>query len=370
MTNLETASREELLREVNRLRLQLSTMEQQSSVGQMRSIVGLDEKVIQLDENDKIEYMNASMSRLIGIDRNQALGKHISVLDTYKWGKGELERLIKHARSTNQEINEEKNYFDDEKEKYFYINIKCSITAGKAQVLIEDMTDKKMLEKTFKKYVPPAVIEKMLEIQDEKDFFKAERYEMSVLFADLRGFTAWSESLPPEKVRDTINMYLSSMTEVILKHGATLDKFVGDEVMAIFGAPLYYPDHAVRALKVALGMQDAHRKTMQKWEEMGLPGPPLGIGVNTGEMVVGNIGSNMRMDYTVLGHHVNLASRLCGLAKPGEVLLGQQSFHLIQAAAKDGKLDIQRNLKFKKVGKTKAKGIAEPIEIILVMAVD
>ncbi len=370
MVNLESASREELLREINRMRMQIATLEQAGSTGQMRSIVGLDEKVIQLDESDKIEYMNASMSRLMGVDRNQALGKHISVLDNYKWGKGELQRIIKQAKTNNQEIVEEKNYFDDAKEKYFYINIKCTVTNGKAQVLIEDLTDKKMLEKTFKKYVPPAVIEKMLEVKDEKDFFKADRYEMTVLFADLRGFTAWSESLPPEKVRDTINIYLSAMTEVILKHDATLDKFVGDEVMAIFGAPLIYPDHAVRALKVALGMQDAHRKTMEKWEEMGLPGPPLGIGVNTGEMVVGNIGSNMRMDYTVLGHHVNLASRLCGLAKPGEILLGQQTFHLIQTAAKDGKLDIQRNLKFKKVGKTKAKGIAEPIEIILVMAVD
>jgi class 3 adenylate cyclase len=370
MINLESASREELLREINRLRLQVSSLEQQSSMGHMRSIVGLDEKVIQLDEQDQIEYINAAMSKLIGIDRNQVLGKHISVLDDYKWGKGELQRILKHAKQTGQEFNEEKNYFDDEKEKYFYVNIKCSITGNKTQILIEDLTDKKMLETTFKRYVPPAVIERMLEVQEEKDFFKADRYEMTVLFGDLRGFTAWSESLPPEKVRDTVNLYLSAMTEVISQHGATLDKFVGDEVMALFGAPLYYPDHAVRALKVALDMQEAHKKTLGKWEEMGVPGPPLGVGLNTGEMVVGNIGSNMRMDYTVLGHHVNLASRLCGLAKPGEILLGQNTFRLIQVAAKEGKLDIQRNLKFKKVGKTKAKGVSEPIEIILVQAVD
>ena len=368
--NLESASRDELLREVNRLRLQINTLEQQSSMGQMRSIVGLDEKVIQLDENEHIEYMNASMAKLIGVERKKALGEHVSIIDDYEWGKGELLRMIRHARETGEEVNEEKNYYDQVKEKYFYVNIKVSITGKKAQILIEDLTDKKMLEKTFKRYVPPAVIERMLEVQDEKDFFRTDRYEMTVLFADLRGFTSWSESLPPQQVRDAVNMYLSAMTEVIVGHGATLDKFVGDEVMALFGAPLYFPDHAVRALKVALDMQETHQKTMEEWEKTGLKGPPLGVGVNTGEMVVGNIGSNMRMDYTVLGHHVNLGSRLCGLAKPGEILLGQQTFKLIQAAARDGKLDIQRNLKFKKVGKTKPKGIAEPVEIILVMAVD
>ena len=366
LANIDKASREDLVKEISNLRRQVSTMQSQAQVGQMRSIVGLDEKVIQLDENDKIEYCNQALAKMMGLSRDKLLGKHITEVDEFKWGKGVYQHLLKSARETGDETVEEKNYFDDEKEKYFYVNVKCSITGGKAQFLIEDLTDKKMLEKTFKRYVSPEVIEKMLEIQNEKDFFKAERYELSVLFADLRGFSTWSEQNTPDKVRDTINEYLSAMTDVVTRNNATLDKFVGDEVMALFGAPLLYPDHAVRALKVAIEMQEAHQQTMANWRSKGFEGLALGIGINTGEMMVGNIGSAMRMDYTVLGHHVNLGNRLCSLAQPHQILLGERTFNLIQDAAKAGQLDIKRNIKFKKFGKTNAKGIKTPVEVILV----
>jgi len=366
MLNLKTASREALIKEIGNLQRQVSNLQSSSQAGQLRSIVGLDEKVIQLDERDNIEYVNTSLAKMIGLKREQILGQPISAVDNYKWGPGVLQRLLAKARETEGEISEEKNYYDEDKEKYFYVDVKCSYMGNKAQFLIEDLTSKKMLEKTFKRYVAPDVMERMLEIQDEKDFFKAERYEMTVLFGDLRGFTSWSESKTPDKVRDTINEYLSAMTEVITNSGATLDKFVGDEVMALFGAPLYYPDHAVRALKVAIEMQEAHQKVLSKWASKGIEAPSMGIGINTGEMIIGNIGSNMRMDYTVLGHHVNLGSRLCGLAQPHQILLGERTFALIQDAAKKGQLDIRRNLKFKKIGRTNAKGISKPVEIILV----
>ncbi|MCU0723984.1 MAG: adenylate/guanylate cyclase domain-containing protein [Planctomycetes bacterium] len=276
MINLETAGRNDLVQEIQNLRRQLSAV-QGSQVGQMRSIVGLDEKVIQLDEKDHIEYVNNALAKMMNLTRDKILGKHISAIDEYKWGKGELQHILNKARQSGGEFGEEKNYFDEAKEKYFYVNLKCSITGGKAQVLIEDLTEKKMLEKTFRRYVSPEVIERMLEIQNEKDFFKAERNEITVLFGDLRGFTTWSESSSPDKVRDTINEYLSAMTDVVLANKATLDKFVGDEVMVLFGAPLYYPDHAVRALKVAIEMQEAHQLTMENWRKKGLE--PLAMGI-------------------------------------------------------------------------------------------
>jgi PAS domain S-box-containing protein len=366
LINIETANRTELMQEIQNLRRQLAAV-QGSQVGQMRSIVGLDEKVIQLDEKENIEYVNNALAKMMGLTRDKILGKNISVIDDYKWGKGELLRILTKARQLGTEFEEEKNYFDEVKDKYYYVNLKCSITGGKAQILIEDLTDKKMLEKTFKRYVSPEVVEKMLEDQNQgKDFFKAERYEMTVLFGDLRGFTSWSENMPPDKVRDTINEYLSTMTEVVIANKATLDKFVGDEVMVLFGAPLFYPDHAVRALKVAIEMQEAHQRTMEGWRKKGLEPLAMGIGLNTGEMMVGNIGSTMRMDYTVLGHHVNLGARLCGLAQPNQILLGENTFARVQEAAQKGKLDIKRNIKFKKFGRTNAKGISKPVEIILV----
>jgi adenylate cyclase len=286
-------------------------------------------------------------------------------VDNFKWGQGFLQHLLSKAREEGGETTEEKQYYDEIKKKPVYVDVKCSFMGGKAQFLIEDLTSKKVLEQTFKRYVSPDVMERMLEIQDDKDFFKAERYEMTVLFGDLRGFTSWSESKTPDMVRDTINEYLSAMTEVITRNGATLDKFVGDEVMCLFGAPLYYPDHAVRGLRVGIEMQESHQSVVEKWKKKGIAVPPMGIGINTGEMIIGNIGSSMRMDYTVLGHHVNLASRLCSLAQPNQVLLGEKTFVQIQEAAKKGQLDIRRNLKFKKIGRTNAKGISQPVEIIL-----
>ncbi len=366
MLNLKTANRQELVREVENLRRQIAQLQSSSQGGQLRSIVGLDEKVIQLDDKNNIEYVNTSLAKMMGVKRDQILGKPIAAVDSFKWGEGFLQKMLSKAREEGKETNEEKQYYDDDKEKYFYVNVKCSFMGNKAQFLIEDLTSRKLLEQTFKRYVSPDVMERMLEIQDEKDFFKAERYEMTVLFGDLRSFTSWSESKTPDQVRNIVNDYLSAMTRIITANGATLDKFVGDEVMALFGAPLYYPDHAVRALRVAIEMQEAHWRVMNNWKEKGFDIPPLGIGVNTGEMIIGNIGSSMRMDYTVLGHHVNLGSRLCSLAQPHQILLGEKTFTLIQEAAKKGQLDIRRNLKFKKIGRTNAKGISKPVEIILV----
>ncbi|MCI0343274.1 MAG: PAS domain-containing protein [Planctomycetales bacterium] len=366
--DLQRASREELVQEVLRLQRKVQGLEGKTGTqGQMRSIVGLDEKVIQLDDDDKIEYVNTSLARMLGVDRNQVTGKHVSTIDHFKWGDGLILHLLARCRAEGGTISEDVSFHDEGKGRHSYHKLNVTISAGKPQILIEDMTTVKVLENTFKRYVSPAVIDQMVKLRDEKDFFKAERYEMTVLFGDLRGFTATSEQMRPEDVRVMINEYLTAMTDVIIKNEATLDKFVGDEVMALFGAPLYFPDHSVRALKVGLEMQEAHRAMQAKWKGEGRPAPGLGVGINTGEMVIGNMGSAMRVDYSVLGHHVNLASRLCSLAQPGEVLLGENTFAIIQEAAKNGTLDIKRNLKFKRKGNINAKGISKPVGIIAVV---
>jgi class 3 adenylate cyclase len=365
--NLNNASRDELLQEIRRLKRRVERLEGGGSQGQMRSIVGLDEKVIQLNEDDEIEYVNRSLAKMAGVDRNEVLGQHVSVIDQFGWGEGVLLRLLGQCRAEGGAVEEEATVLDEETGRPSHHLIKVNITGGKPQVLIEDQTTAKVLESTFKRYVSPAVIERMVKAHGDKDFFAAERQVITVLFADLRGFTSMSEKLAPEEVRAIINEYLSAMTDAILRHEGTLDKFVGDEVMALFGAPIYYDDHALRALKVGLDMQEAHRNLQAKWKSEGRPTPGVGVGINTGEMVVGNMGSPQRVDYSVLGHHVNLAARLCGLAQAGEVLLGEQTFAVIQQAAKAGTLDIQRNLKFKRKGNINAKGISKPVGIISVI---
>jgi adenylate cyclase len=145
-----------------------------------------------------------------------------------------------------------------------------------------------------------------------------------VLFADISGFTSVSEKMSPSAVALLLNDYLSRMTDVIFKYEGTLDKYMGDGIMAVFGAPLDMPDHAARAIKTALEMQDR----IAEWNAERREGPELRvrIGINSGKAVAGEIGSVNKMEYTVLGDTVNTASRLeSAVAKPGMVVVGDQT---------------------------------------------
>ena len=138
---------------------------------------------------------------------------------------------------------------------------------------------------------------------------------MTVLFSDVRGFTAMSEKGTPEEVVGQLNEYFSRMVQVVFDHRGTVDKFVGDMVMALFGAPLDDEDHAEHAVQTALAMSAALNELNAQWQSQGRPTLDIGIGINTGEMVAGNIGSDTIMSYTVIGDAVNLGARLESLNK-------------------------------------------------------
>ncbi|MGQ9626172.1 MAG: adenylate/guanylate cyclase domain-containing protein [Anaerolineae bacterium] len=212
------------------------------------------------------------------------------------------------------------------------------------------------IRSTFGRYVSPQVVEMML-AQAEEDFLKSRRAMLTVLFSDMRGFTGISERTSPESLIEMLNEHLKAMTEIILTQGGTLDKFVGDEVMALFGAPLAMEDHALRAVRTALEMQRAHQKLMAHWQKEGLEAAPIGIGINTGEMLVGNIGCEKRMDYTVIGDNVNLASRLCGLARGGQILISEATYRLVRQAVAVNQLRPVR-----------VKGKEEPVQIYEVLS--
>lgn len=142
-----------------------------------------------------------------------------------------------------------------------------------------------------------------------------EKRELTVMFTDIRGFTSISEALDPEVLVEFLNEYLGAMTDIVFVHGGLLDKYIGDAVMALWGAPLPMHDHAVRACQTALDMMDKLQDLRTAWEQKGLPPLDIGVGINTGPMVVGNMGSSRRFNYTVMGDHVNLSSRLEGLNK-------------------------------------------------------
>jgi adenylate cyclase len=185
------------------------------------------------------------------------------------------------------------------------------------------------IRKIFSRYVADEVVEKLLASGKLPDL-GGEVFQVTVLFSDIRNFTTISESLGPRQVVEMLNTYLSQACEPILAQGGTVDKFIGDAVMAVFGAPVSYPDHARRALKAALDLAQKARE-FRTWMEhrfgnLELPAFAIGIGLHTGEAIVGNIGSPKRLEYTSIGDTVNAASRLESLTKElGWTIVASQS---------------------------------------------
>lgn len=166
------------------------------------------------------------------------------------------------------------------------------------------------LAERFGQYVPPALVERMSESPDQEYGFSGESRDMTVLFADLRGFTGIAETMEPHELTRFMHEWLTPMTRIIHRHGGTVDKYMGDCVMAFWGAPLPDPEHAAHALDAAMEMLAEIPRLNRQFARRGWPQLRLGIGVNSGEMRVGNMGSEFRVTYTVLGDAVNLGSRL------------------------------------------------------------
>jgi len=185
--------------------------------------------------------------------------------------------------------------------------------------------ERRRLRRVLGRSVDPHVLEHLLRNPDVA-FLKGERAKVSVLYADLRGSTPLASELAPEMLVELINAFLGQMTNVVLEHGATLDKYIGDEVMALFGAPVAYHDHALRAVRVALEMQAAHQAMMAERQQGGLPAVPIGIGLATGELTAGEMGCAERTEYTVIGPAANLGARLCSVAEANQVLICEATY--------------------------------------------
>jgi len=181
--------------------------------------------------------------------------------------------------------------------------------------MIFEEREKRRVRKTFERYVSPGVI-RLIE-QDPKKYFKpgGESKELTIMFSDIRSFTSISEGLTPNELVRLLNEYLGEMTDILFKRWGTLDKYIGDAVMAFWGSPFPQEDHAVRACACALDMSARLEELNLKWELGGRKPLSIGLGINTGQVSVGNMGSERRFSWTVMGDPVNLASRLEGLNK-------------------------------------------------------
>ncbi len=201
-----------------------------------------------------------------------------------------------------------------------------------AVVVVDDVSERELLIDSFSRYVSRDLVTRLL-ARNEPLGLEGERRVCTVLFADIRGFTRIAEHIPPEALHRLLNDYLHVMVESIVEHGGFIDKFVGDKVMALFTGPRSHAESAFSAIAAArtihlrLGAQNASRIA-------GGDAPiEVGIGINTGEMVVGNVGDQRRMDFTAIGDAVNVADRLQSLAKGSETLIGSQTAELVRGRA-------------------------------------
>ncbi len=234
----------------------------------------------------------------------------------------------------------------------------ASITAAE---FVQSEIGRRKIRNMFGRYVSDSVVEELMRDPDNIAL-GGQRRTLTIMFCDIRGFTAYSENKPPEEVVSRLNEYLTAMTEIILRHGGTLDKYLGDGLMAFFGAPVYFYDHIQRAVQTAVEMQEAIDKLNLDWAAKDEPPLKAGVGINSGSALVGNVGSPDRMDYTLIGEDVNLASRVEGLTKTygSYIVISERTIKM----AEEEKIKLPWKLKY--LGHAEVKGFTNTIGVYTV----
>jgi adenylate cyclase len=226
------------------------------------------------------------------------------------------------------------------------------------RVLFEEQ-EKRRVRGAFQQYVSPEVIRRLL---DDPERVKPRKTEVTVLFSDIRGFTSISESLDAQELADLLQSYLTEMTRIIFQHRGTLDKYIGDAVMAIWGAPFDQPNHAERSCLGAINMLSRLAELQADWRAQGKPVLDIGIGINTGVASVGNMGSSLRYGYTAIGDAVNLASRLEGLNK-------EYGTHILISESTQRELHTDK-LMLREIDLIRVKGKLKPLTVYEILAPD
>lgn len=223
--------------------------------------------------------------------------------------------------------------------------------------MAEALVLKERIQDSFGRYVTPEIVDMILAHPD-RQWMRGARVNASILFVDIRGFTAISEDKDPAWIVDMLNVFFTRVTDAVIRHDGHVNKFLGDEAMAIFGTPLANPRHADSAVRAAMEIQKAMQFIV---EDVGRSREDIsvGVGVNSGEVVAGNLGSKKRMEYTVIGDGVNVASRLTAMAKPGEILISKQTYD--QMRNKD-------DLRVEERGSVEVKGRRTRISVYNVLA--
>lgn len=204
-----------------------------------------------------------------------------------------------------------------------------SITSVVVYWYISEEKEKQKLRSKFEQYFPPAVVKQMVDNPDALSTTPTKK-EITIMFSDIKSFTTYSSTMTPEEISKTLNEYFEAMTDIVFKYGGTVDKFIGDGLMVFYGAPEDQPDHALRCVNAAIEMQLKCRELKARWEPAGRLPLRIRIGINTGEVVVGDLGSARRMEYTVLGSDVNLAQRLESNSPVEGIMISESTYRHVK----------------------------------------
>ena len=232
----------------------------------------------------------------------------------------------------------------------------AAVAIERAQ-LSQKIEQEKKIRGKLERYHSPAVIDEIVQNADVADAAEIKNADVSILFADITGFTTISETKKPEEISEFLSNFFSCAVEAIFANGGTLDKFIGDAVLAFFGAPLEQADHAERAVRAGLMMHELVAKWNVERDKEDLPPVKIRVGINSGPAVVGNVGTEKRVDYTVLGSSVNIASRLeSSVAKPGDLVISEMTRQLIG-----------EDFELESMGEFPLKGISKPLPVYKVI---
>lgn len=349
-----------------------------TSFGQTRvpapqaTIAGLSVAYLIVDNRWRVIRLNTRMADFLNVHKDVVNAKPaLAEMDNLEWAPHVFQTLLQDAGESHVEEIFEAERPNPVSGRSDYFQFKAVWSGEQGTVTVEDVTRLRTTRQFFERLVSPRIVERLLDSQE--DPFVSQKRSMSVLFADLRSFTTFCENVEAPRVQSVFNEFFDVCMQALEANDATLDKFVGDQVMALFGAPLPNPGHAYNAVKVAVDLQQAMQRTRRRWISEGLlpkalvdSNPEiltLGVGINSGEMLLGMFGSQKANQYTVLGHHVNLAARLCSFASGNEVLASIGTVQEISKYAKENPARIAIPIKFRTKAQIEVKGIAEPVTV-------
>ena len=311
--------------------------------------------IIMINILGEIEFVNNSAKKIFGFSEEEALNNHYLMIFQ---NNSSLIELLEKSETLDEVLYEENFKIQDDKDTSKEINLTLSPVYNEDNhrsgvvFSFEDLSGINKVKSTFKKYVSENIVDELLHNETSLELGGTQS-EVCVLFCDIRGFTSLSEKMKPSDVVYLLNSYFEAMIDVVFANNGTLDKIIGDELMVLYGVPLKSENDCQSAVNSAKEMLKALEKFNQENTKQDLPKLEVGIGVNHGKVVSGNIGSERQMNYTVIGDSVNLAARLCSHARPGEIVISESVFQRLNdnegfiektSIKVKGKADLIKNL--------------------------